>query len=114
LSNEDRRPGRGAFASDAKGGTLVFGVGVFVYQWVFRCPAAREMASTRPIAGEPAGLAPDLIGKCGMTASPLRPAERVTVDDQQYDAESEMGFIEAHEKVEVLATKDTRLVVRRT
>jgi len=103
----------GAFASDAEGGIFIVGVGVFVYQWVFWYPAAEKMTSTDSIAGESTRPPDHLIGKRGTTTAPLRPSGRVAIDDQQYDAESELGFIDAGIEFEVIALKDTRLVVRK-
>ncbi len=103
----------GAFASDAEGGIFIVGVGVFVYQWIFWYPAAERMTSTNVIAGESSRPPEHLVGKRGATTGPLRPSGRVTIDDTQYNAESELGFIDTGIEVEVISLKDTRLVVRR-
>lgn len=43
----------------------------------------------------------DLVGRTGMVESNLRPAGKVVIDDEIYDAVSEYGFINKGEKVQV-------------
>jgi membrane-bound serine protease (ClpP class) len=43
----------------------------------------------------------DLVGRTGIAESVLRPAGKVVIDDEIYDAVSEFGFINKDEKVRV-------------
>ena len=54
----------------------------------------------------------DLIGREGVTKTPLRPAGTVIVDDERIDAVSEGGFIKANEKVKIVKVEGSRIVVR--
>ncbi|TMU85588.1 nodulation protein NfeD [Bacillus sp. BHET2] len=54
----------------------------------------------------------DLIGREGMTKTPLRPSGTVIIDDERIDAVSEGGFIKANEKVKIVKVEGSRIVVR--
>jgi membrane-bound serine protease (ClpP class) len=53
----------------------------------------------------------ELIGKEGVAQTVLRPAGKIIVDNEQYDARSEIGFIEKGEKVKVISCSSTQLNV---
>jgi membrane-bound serine protease (ClpP class) len=55
----------------------------------------------------------DVIGKTGKTTSMLRPAGKIWIDDNIYDAISESSFIENGEMVKVLRVEGYSLVVRK-
>jgi membrane-bound serine protease (ClpP class) len=55
----------------------------------------------------------DVIGKTGKTTSMLRPAGKIWIDDNIYDAISESSFIEKGEMVKVLRVEGYSLVVRK-
>jgi membrane-bound serine protease (ClpP class) len=55
----------------------------------------------------------DVIGKTGKTTSMLRPAGKIWIDDNIYDAISESSFIENGEIVKVLRVEGYSLVVRK-
>jgi membrane-bound serine protease (ClpP class) len=55
----------------------------------------------------------DLVGKKGMTLTPLRPAGWVEVDGEKYDVVSEGGMIPAKTAVKVIHVEGSRIVVRR-
>ncbi len=54
----------------------------------------------------------DLIGREGVTKTPLRPSGTVIVDDERIDAVTEGGFIKANEKVKIVKVEGSRIVVR--
>ncbi|MFI8685459.1 nodulation protein NfeD [Rossellomorea sp. NPDC077527] len=54
----------------------------------------------------------DLIGKEGVTKTPLRPSGTVIVEDERIDAVTEGGFIKAGEKVKIVKVEGSRIVVR--
>lgn len=56
----------------------------------------------------------NLIGKEGVTISPLRPTGKISVDDTIYEAISEDGFINVNEKVVVVRFLNNQAYVRRT
>lgn len=53
-----------------------------------------------------------LLGKRGMSLTPLRPSGTIVIDDLRYDAVSEGGFIAHNSLVEVVLLEGTRIVVR--
>ncbi|UYO30693.1 NfeD family protein [Bacillus halotolerans] len=54
----------------------------------------------------------DLIGKEGVTFTPLRPAGTVIIDDERLDVVSEGLFTEKDKKVKVIKVEGSRIVVR--
>nr|WP_226673669.1 nodulation protein NfeD [Rossellomorea aquimaris] len=54
----------------------------------------------------------DLIGKEGVTKTPLRPSGTVIVEEERIDAVTEGGFIKAGEKVKIVKVEGSRIVVR--
>ncbi|MGM0828405.1 MAG: NfeD family protein [Bacillota bacterium] len=54
----------------------------------------------------------ELIGKEGVTKTPLRPSGTVIVDDERIDAVTEGGFIKAGERVKIVKVEGSRIVVR--
>jgi membrane-bound serine protease (ClpP class) len=55
----------------------------------------------------------DLVGKEGITLTPLRPAGWVQVEGEKYDVVSEGGMIPAKTPVKVIQVEGSRIVVRR-
>ena len=55
----------------------------------------------------------ELIGKTGVADSVLRPAGKVIIDDEIYDAKSEYGFISKGEKVKVVKYEAGQLYVEK-
>ncbi|WP_096551218.1 NfeD family protein [Ureibacillus thermosphaericus] len=54
----------------------------------------------------------DLIGKEGITITPLRPSGTVLVDDERIDVVSEGSYIDSNKKVKVIEVEGSRIVVR--
>lgn len=54
----------------------------------------------------------DLIGKIGVTQTPLRPAGTVIIDDERLDVVSDGSFTEKDKKVKVMKVEGSRIVVR--
>ena len=53
----------------------------------------------------------DLIGETGIAFTDLRPSGKVEIDDDTYDAKSEIGYIEKGQKVKVIDYKSGQLYV---
>ena len=54
----------------------------------------------------------ELIGKQGMSLTPLRPAGTVAVEDERIDVVTEGGYVDAGKTVEVIKVEGSRIVVR--
>ncbi len=54
----------------------------------------------------------DLMGKVGITFTPLRPSGTVIIDDERLDVVSEGSFTEKDKKVKVIKVEGSRIVVR--
>lgn len=54
----------------------------------------------------------DLIGKIGVTYTPLRPSGTVIIDDERLDVVSEGSFTAKDKKVKVVKVEGSRIVVR--
>jgi len=53
----------------------------------------------------------DLIGKVGIAATDLRPSGKVEIDDERYDAKSEIGFIDKGAEVKVIDYRSGQIYV---
>ncbi|WP_036186287.1 NfeD family protein [Ureibacillus manganicus] len=54
----------------------------------------------------------DLLGKIGVTLTPLRPAGTVQVDKERLDVVSQGSYINSNKKVEIIQVEGSRIVVR--
>ncbi len=54
----------------------------------------------------------DLVGKEGTTITPLRPAGIASIDDRRVDVQTYGNFIEANQKVTVVAVENLRIIVK--
>lgn len=54
----------------------------------------------------------DLIGKTGVTMTPLRPAGTISINDERLDVVTEGGYVENGQKVKVIKVEGSRIVVR--
>ncbi|MPM18062.1 hypothetical protein SDC9_64468 [bioreactor metagenome] len=55
----------------------------------------------------------DLIGKTGVALTILRPAGKIEIDNEQYDATAQIGYIEKGEQIKVVAYENMQLIVRK-
>lgn len=55
---------------------------------------------------------PELVGKEGITVTPLRPAGTAVFDDERIDVVSEGGFVEKDKRVMIVQVEGVRVVVR--
>ena len=55
----------------------------------------------------------ELIGKTGVTLTVFRPAGKVEIDDEQYDASVRVGLLEAGEEVIVVGYEGMQLIVKK-
>lgn len=62
-----------------------------------------------PAGSEQSGL----IGRTGKATSILRPAGKIEIDDEIYDAVSETGYIEKGEDIVIIGMSNTQLIVRK-
>ena len=60
---------------------------------------------------ENAQIIHDLVGSCGIAATPLRPNGKIKINNQFYDAVSIMGFIEADTPVKIIEKTSFELKV---
>ncbi|GLI86332.1 hypothetical protein ANABIO32_41260 [Rossellomorea marisflavi] len=54
----------------------------------------------------------ELIGREGITKTPLRPSGTILVDDERIDAVTEGSFIKANERIKIVKVEGSRIVVR--
>lgn len=54
----------------------------------------------------------ELIGKVGVTLTPLRPSGTIVLDDERIDVVSEGTFIAKDKQVKIVKTEGSRIVVR--
>jgi len=55
----------------------------------------------------------ELIGKTGIATTILRPAGKIQIDNDLYDATAQIGYIEPGENVKVVAYENMQLIVRK-
>lgn len=55
----------------------------------------------------------ELIGKTGVALTILRPAGKIEIDNEQYDATAQIGYIEKGEPIKVVAYENMQLIVRK-
>ncbi len=55
----------------------------------------------------------DIVGKKGITTTPLRPSGKIEVENKWYDAISEDGFLSANENIEVVKFLNNQAYVRK-
>lgn len=93
-------------------GVMAVGFAFCLYQWVFWFPVVDELTSKSSIGGAPESPPSRLIGKLGICATPLRPFGRAAVENEEYEAKSELNYVDANARIEVVAVKDSNLIVR--
>jgi membrane-bound serine protease (ClpP class) len=54
----------------------------------------------------------ELVGKSGLTVTPLRPSGTVLIDGERVDAVTEGGFIPSQKEIVVVKVEGNRIVVR--
>ncbi|TDL34500.1 nodulation protein NfeD [Jeotgalibacillus sp. S-D1] len=54
----------------------------------------------------------ELIGKTGLTRTPLRPSGTIVIEDERIDAVTEGGYIDKEKQVKVVKVEGSRIVVR--
>ncbi|MEM9943564.1 MAG: NfeD family protein [Planctomycetota bacterium] len=106
------------FGQGAGGGVAVpFGVAAFLLiDWAFGFPELILSPSVRPdIPKQLSAEEKELIGKIGITSSPLRPAGNILVDDREFLAVSEDGqFIDTGKQVQIVDFRNGQAVVAQT
>jgi Membrane-bound serine protease (ClpP class) len=106
----------------AFGGTITFAaialvciVGFVVWMNAFpKTAVGRKLILGRNLDRGPEREAESpLLGKEGVTQTPLRPAGKAVVDGRRIDVVAESGFVDAGEAVSVVLVDGTRVVVRK-
>ena len=52
-----------------------------------------------------------MIGKTGISSTPLRPSGKIVIDDDYFDAVSQYGYIDSGKTVEVVRFENAQLYV---
>ncbi|HPS84912.1 MAG TPA: NfeD family protein, partial [Bacteroidales bacterium] len=55
----------------------------------------------------------ELVGKTGVALTILRPAGKIEIDGEQYDATAQIGYIEKGENIRIVAYENMQLIVRK-
>jgi len=97
--------------------SIVVGAGVVIALWIRFLPAT-PMGRTLTLSRDGKNfksysdaLQP-LLGKEGVTQTPLRPAGVVLIDGQRVDASAEGGFVDKEARVKVIKAEGHHVIVR--
>jgi len=90
---------------------------VVVLRWGSRRGSGKGLvletsSPTTPATAAPAVSSSELVGKRGVTVTPLRPAGTALFGDQRIDVVTEATFIPQGASVEVVAVEGKRVIVR--
>ncbi|HLQ74036.1 MAG TPA: nodulation protein NfeD [Bacillota bacterium] len=92
-------------------------VAFILYKWIgmergfFRHIILRDRTTTE-LGYVSSDINDDLVGKLGVTVTPLRPSGTARFDDERLDVVSEGSFIEKDKQVEIVHVEGMRIVVR--
>jgi membrane protein implicated in regulation of membrane protease activity len=102
-----------AFLGSGGVGLGVTGVFYVLQQWILGWPDKQDMMlePSRSEAAE-ANAQCELIGQIAVASSALRPAGHIAIGKRTYEARSDLGYIEAGVRVEIIDRKDGSLIVR--
>ena len=97
--------------------TLGILVSIFLAKRLLESPSFRFALNNRQLSSEGYTVAEtnyqSMVGKTGIAQTQLRPAGKVLIEGDQYDAVSQVSYIEKGEKVTVTAYNNGQLVVRK-
>ena|GEM_PF-1256668 len=91
------------------------GIGVLyvLRQWILGWPDREDFLLNPPLPREAEHRSLDeLVGKMGVAGCPLRPGGLVVLDESEYPAHSDLGYIDRGAQVIVVGRKGTSLLVR--
>jgi membrane-bound serine protease (ClpP class) len=102
----------GPFWGGVTGGVSVVAA-VVMLLWLPRSRAGRKMVLEHSQAHATSQKnRSDLIGRRGVTVTPLRPSGRVRFGSNEVDVVTEGEYIDRHQEVEVMTVEGARVVVR--
>ena len=91
----------------------ILGVLYIFQQWILGWPDKQTLFLEPPTNDFSNGeTLSSLIGQIGIASSTLRPMGKVHIGEEEYDAQSEFGYIENGLEVKVTGKKNTTLIVR--
>ncbi len=97
--------------------TLGILISIFLAKRLLESPSFRFALINRQLSSEGYTVAEEeyqsMIGKTGVAHTQLRPAGKVIIDDDQYDAVSQVSYIEKNEQVKVTGYNNGQLIVRK-
>ena len=97
--------------------TLGILISIFLAKRLLESPSFRFALNNRQLSSEGYTVAEkeyqSMIGKIGITQTQLRPAGKIIIDDNQYDAVSQVSYIEKNEQVKVTGYNNGQLIVRK-
>jgi len=97
--------------------TLGILISIFLAKRLLESPSFRFALNNRQLSSEGYTVAEkeyqSMIGKTGITQTQLRPAGKIIIDDNQYDAVSQVSYIEKNEQVKVTGYNNGQLIVRK-
>ncbi|MBE2203859.1 MAG: hypothetical protein IAE94_05950 [Chthoniobacterales bacterium] len=110
------------FAYGAFWGTAAFAalvilgiLGFFLWLKLFpQTPLGKRMMLNKSLNTQNALPTKNLIGTCGESVTPLRPAGTAVIQGRRMDVVAESGLIESGKKISVVAQEGIRIVVRQT
>lgn len=99
------------------GGLLFAPIGLVflcIGEWIIGFPSKESFFSKVPIHsdGEQRLLDESLIGAVAVVATPLHPSGKIIVGENEYEATSDLGFVEQGTKVIITGRKDFAFTVR--
>jgi membrane protein implicated in regulation of membrane protease activity len=98
------------------GGTLDLGVFGFLYtlqQWILGWPDRELLFNRATLASAKARNAQpqDIVGRVAVVTSPLRPTGKVVLDGTEFDAASDLDFVDTDTHVEIVGVGSFALLV---
>lgn len=97
--------------------TLGILTSIFLAKRLLESPSFRFALINRQLSSEGYTVAEEeyqsMIGKTGVAQTQLRPAGKVIIDGDQYDAVSQVSYIEKNEQVKVTGYNNGQLIVRK-
>ena len=93
---------------------IFFLVSAYVfYQWTFWFPDRHEFILKEKLDSKNKERRNSLVGKSGISKTPLKPSGKIQIDDREYDATCDSGFLEAEQSIKVTKIKAFGLVVEK-
>lgn len=92
-------------------GTALFGLGITWY--ILRTKTWKKLTLDTAIDSRVAGIDESIqVGTCGETLGRLAPIGNVKIGEMVVEAESQTGYIDAHQEVEVVKVYKNKIIVK--